>query len=144
VVNAMQIASDRGWNVVEVHDKRSAHSDTIRLEVQTESSVTAVEGAVILGKPRLMHVDGIYCEVQLTGPLILIKNLDVPGVVGHVGTILASSNINIANFSLGRRDSGEPLEAMAAVTTDTLVPQSVLDSLMSNPAIKLARFVPAI
>jgi D-3-phosphoglycerate dehydrogenase len=127
-----------------VHDKRSAHSDTIRLEVQTDSSVTTVEGAVILGKPRLMHVDGIYCEVQLTGPLVLIKNLDVPGVVGHIGTILASNNINIANFSLGRRDAGEPLEAMAAVTTDTLVPQTVLDTLMSNPAIKLARFIPAV
>jgi D-3-phosphoglycerate dehydrogenase len=144
VVNAMQLAADRGWNVVEVHDKRSAHSDTIRLEVETDSSVTAVEGAVVLDKPRLMHVDGIYCEVALTGPLILVKNLDVPGVVGHIGTILGSNRINIANFSLGRRDSGEPLEAMAAVTTDTLVPQSVLDSLMSNPAIKLARFVPAI
>jgi D-3-phosphoglycerate dehydrogenase len=135
VVNAMQIAADRGWKVVEVHDKRSAHSDTIRLEVQTDSSSTTVEGAVVLGKPRLMHVDGIYCEVQLTGPLVLIKNLDVPGVVAHIGTILASNNINIANFSLGRRDSGEPLEAIAAVTTDTMVPQT---------AIKLARFVPAI
>jgi D-3-phosphoglycerate dehydrogenase len=144
VVNAMQIASDRGWNVVEVHDKRSAHSDTIRLEIDTESSTTTVEGAVVLGKPRLMHVDGIYCEVALTGPLVLIKNLDVPGVVGHIGTILGTHRINIANFSLGRRDSGEILEALAAVTTDTLVPQTVLDLLMSNPAIKLARFVPAV
>jgi hypothetical protein len=45
---------------------------------------------------------------------------------------------------LGRRDSGEVLEALAAVTTDSLVPQQVLDLLMSNPAIKLARFVPAV
>ena len=144
VVNAMQFASDRGWNVVEVHDKRSAHSDTIRLEIETDTSVTTVEGAVILGKPRLMHVDGIYCEVALTGPLVLVKNLDVPGVVGHIGTILGSNGINIANFSLGRRDAGEPMEALAAVTTDSLVPQAVLDLLMSNPAIKLARFIPAV
>jgi len=65
-VNAMQIAADRGWNVAEVHDKRSAHFDTIRLDVETDSSVTTVEGAVVLGKPRLMHVDGIYCEAPLT------------------------------------------------------------------------------
>ncbi|HWF07253.1 MAG TPA: phosphoglycerate dehydrogenase [Bryobacteraceae bacterium] len=142
VVNAMQIAADRGWNVVEVHDKRSAHSDSIRLEVETDTSRTTIEGAVVLGKPRLMHVDGIYCEVQLTGSLVLVKNLDVPGVVGHIGTILASNRINIANFSLGRRDSGDDMEAIAVVTTDTEVPQQVLDHLMSNPAIKLARFVP--
>jgi D-3-phosphoglycerate dehydrogenase len=141
VVNAMQWAADRGWNVAEVHDKRSAHSDTIRLEVETDSSITTVEGAVVLGKPRLMHVDGIYCEAPLSGPLVLLKNLDVPGVIGHVGNVLGSNRINIANFSLGRRDSGEPLEAIAVVATDTLVPQDVLEQLMSNPAIKLARSV---
>jgi D-3-phosphoglycerate dehydrogenase len=85
-------------------------------------------------------VDGIYCEASLAGPLVLVKNLDVPGVVGHIGTILGTNNINIANFSLGRRDSGEQ-EAMAVVTTDTLVPQNVLDMLMSNPAVKIARSV---
>lgn len=144
VINAMQLASDRGWNVAEVHDRRSGHSDTIRLEVVTESGSVTVEGAVILDRPRLMHVDNIYCEVQLTGPLVLVRNLDVPGVVAHIGKVFAAQNINIANFSLGRRDSDGPHEAMAAVMTDGQVPQSVLDSLMSNPAIKLARFVPEI
>jgi len=144
VINAMQLASDRGWNIAAVHDRRSGHSDTIRLEVQTESGSVMVEGAVILDKPRLMHVDNIYCEVQLTGPLVLVRNLDVPGVVAHIGSIFAAHNINIANFSLGRRDSDGPHEAMAAVSTDAEIPQSVLDSLMSNPAIKLARFVPEI
>jgi D-3-phosphoglycerate dehydrogenase / 2-oxoglutarate reductase len=140
VVNAMQIAAERGWNIAEVHDKRSAQSDTIRLEVETDASITTVEGAVVLGKPRLMHVDGIYCEAPLNGSLVCLKNLDVPGVIGHVGTVLGSNRINIANFSLGRRDSGAP-EAIAVVATDTLVPQEVLDQLMSNPAIKLARSV---
>jgi len=137
-VNAMQIAAERGWNVAEAHDKRSAQSDTVRLEVETDSNITTVEGAVVLGKPRLMHVDGIYCEAPLSGPLVCMKNMDVPGVIGHVGTVLGTNHINIANFSLGRRDSGEP-EAIAVVSTDTLVPQEVLDQLMANPAIKLAR-----
>ena len=56
----MQIAARRGWNVVEVHDKRSAHLDTIRLDIETDAGFTAVEGAVVLDKPRLMEVDGIY------------------------------------------------------------------------------------
>jgi D-3-phosphoglycerate dehydrogenase len=141
VVNAMQLAADRGWNVAEVHDKRSTHSDSIRLEVDTESTVTAVEGAVIIGKPRLMFVDGIYCEAPLMGKIVFVKNLDVPGVVGHIGSILGANRINIASFSLGRPDSVGPLEAIVVVTTDTLVPQTVLDQLMSNPAIKLARSV---
>ncbi len=138
VVNAMQIASDRGWNVAEVHDKRSAHADTIRLEIITESSATTVEGAVVLGKPRLMHVDGIYCEAPLGGLQVCMRNLDVPGVVGHIGSVLGSHHINIGNFSLGRSES-EPVESIAVITTDALVSQDVLDELKSNAAVKLAR-----
>ena len=54
--------------------------------------------------PRLLQVDGIYCEAALAGFLIFMKNQDVPGVIGHVGTVLGRNHINIANFSLGRRE----------------------------------------
>ena len=50
-----------------------------------------------------------------------MKNQDVPGVIGHVGTVLGRNLINIANFSLGRRDTtapGQPTEAVAVVSTD--------------------------
>jgi len=145
MVNAMQIADQRGWDIAEAHEKRWVHVDTVRLELQTDSGLTTVEGAVFLGKPRLTQVDGIYCEAALAGPLIFMKNQDVPGVIGHVGTVLGRNSINIANFSLGRRDAplapGEPLEALALVSTDDLVPESVLAQLRQNPAVKFARSV---
>lgn len=142
VVNAMQIASDRGWNVAEVHDKRSAHADTIRLEIETDAGLTTVEGAVVLGKPRLMHVDGIYCEAPLGGIQVCMRNLDVPGVVGHIGSVLGSHHINIGNFSLGRSDS-EPVESIAVITTDAPVTKAVLEELKANRAVKIARAMQA-
>jgi D-3-phosphoglycerate dehydrogenase / 2-oxoglutarate reductase len=145
LVNAMPIAEQRGWSIAEQHDKRSGHTDSIRVEVETEDGVTGVEGVVLLDKPRLMLVDGIPCEAPLSGYLIYMKNRDVPGVIGHVGTVLGKNSINIANFSLGRRDAplapGEPLEAVAIVSTDELVPESVLAQLRENPAVKIARAV---
>ena len=144
LVNAMQIAGQRGWNLAERHESRSGPTDSIRLELETDCGVTVVEGAVLLGKPRLIQVDGIYCEAQLSGHLIFMKNLDVPGVIGHVGTVLGQNQINIANFSLGRREAaapGEPLEAVAVVSTDGVVPERVLQQLRENPAVKLARSV---
>ena len=145
LVSALQMAEHRGWNVSETHEKRSVHTDSIRLEVETDSGVTTVEGVVLLEKPRLIQVDGIYCEAALSGFLIFMKNQDVPGVIGHVGTVLGRNKINIANFSLGRRDAppapGEPLEAVALVSTDELVPESVLAQLRANPAVKFARSV---
>ena len=67
LVNALQIAEQRGWNVAEHHEKRSHHTDSIRLEVETDKGTTTVEGVVLLDKPRLTQVDGIYCEAALSG-----------------------------------------------------------------------------
>jgi D-3-phosphoglycerate dehydrogenase len=143
LVNAMGIASERGIATAERHEKRIAAMDTIRLELETDSGVTSVEGAVVLDKPRLIQVDGIYCETPLAGHLTFMKNQDVPGVIGHVGTVLGRNGVNIANFSLGREEApskpGEPLTAIAVVETDGMVPENVLAQLRANPAVKLAR-----
>lgn len=145
LVNAMQIAGQRGLNVAERHEKRSGHMDSIRVELETDAGVTTVEGAVVLDKARLIQVDGIQCEAPLSGHLIFMKNQDVPGVIGHVGTVLGRNRINIANFSLGRRDvplkPGEPLEAVAVVEADEPLTEEVLAQLRENPAVKLARSV---
>jgi D-3-phosphoglycerate dehydrogenase len=145
MVNAMTIAEHRGWTVQEGREPRSGHTDSIRLDLITDSGITTVEGAVLLAKPRLLQVDGIQCEMALAGTLIFMKNLDVPGVIGHVGTVLGKNKINIANFSLGRRDAptapGQPLDAVALVSTDGLVPESVLAQLREHPGVKFARAV---
>jgi D-3-phosphoglycerate dehydrogenase len=145
LVNAMQIADHRGWQVAESHERRSVHIDSIRIELETDLGVTTVEGAVFLEKPRLTQVNGIYCEVALGGFLVYMRNRDVPGVIGHVGTVLGKNRINIANFSLGRREGpaapGEALEAVAVVLTDELVSDAVLAQLRENPAVEYARAV---
>lgn len=145
MVNSMQIATQRGLNVGERHENRAGYTDSIRLEVETDSGTTTVVGAVVLGKPRLIQVDGIYCEAPLSGHLTFMMNRDVPGVIGHVGTVLGRNGINIANFSLGRQETpsapGEALKAIALVETDDLVPDKVLAELSQMPAVLLARTV---
>ena len=145
LVNSMQIATQRGWSVAEEHEGRTGHTDSIRLELETDSGVTLVEGVVVLGKPRLIQVDGIYLDAHLSGYLTYMMNHDVPGVIGHVGTVLGENRVNIANFALGRRDSplspGGPLDAIALVETDQPVPEAVLAQLRSNPAVRIARTV---
>ena len=76
--------------------------------------------------PRLLHVEGIDIEAPLERDLIYMRNRDVPGVIGKVGTILGKHKINIANFSLGRRSGntkpGVPRQAIAVVHVDGKVP----------------------
>jgi D-3-phosphoglycerate dehydrogenase len=143
LVNSLQLASDRGWTVEERHEKRETHIDSIRLELESDSGRTAVEGAVIVGKPRLVAVDDIYIEAPLSGHLTFLKNDDVPGVIGHVGRVLGQNNINIASFSLGREEHrttpSHALEAVSVVETDQSVPDPVLVELLKNQAIRMAR-----
>jgi len=145
LVNAMTIAEQRGWTVSERHERHAGQIDSIRVEVETDRGITSVEGGVVLDKPRLTRVEGIQCDATLAGFLTYMKNQDVPGVIGHVGMVLGRNRINIANFSLGRRDEplqpGEPLEAVALVTTDEPVSEAVLAQLRDNPAVKFARSV---
>ena len=105
-INAMQIAGDRGLTVAERHDKRTAHIDSVRLELETDTGTTAVEGAVVLDQPRLIQVDGIYCEAPLDGNLVFLKNEDVPGVIGFLGGVLGKNGINIATFFPGAQERG--------------------------------------
>jgi len=89
-------------------------------------------------------VDEIPCEAPLDGNLTYCKNVDVPGVIGFIGTVFGRSGLNIANFSLGRQEHaipGQPLEAMSVIETDQPVTEKVLAELMGNPGMKLARAV---
>jgi D-3-phosphoglycerate dehydrogenase / 2-oxoglutarate reductase len=138
-VSAVQIAGDRGLNFAEQHEGRIAHMDSIRLDLETDQGTTSVEGAVVLDKARLIQVDGISCEAPLDGNLIFLKNEDVPGVIGYIGGVLGRNGINIATFSLGRRQAGA--EAVSVVATDQPVPDAVLSGLLENPAVKVARAV---
>jgi D-3-phosphoglycerate dehydrogenase len=90
-------------------------------------------------------VDGIEVEAPLERNLIYLRNRDVPGVIGKVGTILGDHQINIADFSLGRRTGdgkpGIPREAIAVVHVDDVVPEAVLAELRKIPAVEQAKAV---
>jgi len=74
-----------------------------------------------------------------------MRNHDVPGVIGHVGTVLGRNQVNIANFSLGREDvalnAETPLRAVAVVEFDGPLEENVLVELKANPAVRFASVV---
>jgi D-3-phosphoglycerate dehydrogenase / 2-oxoglutarate reductase len=73
-------------------------------------------------QPRLLEFDGIDIETPLEGNLLVCRNLDVPGVIGKIGSILGEHGVNIANFALGRERSGaKPVKALAVVQVDAPV-----------------------
>jgi len=149
LVNAAAIAAARGLRVDESHKEKTSTGgagSVISIFLKSSAEEHMVKGAVLHGNaPRLLHVDGIDVEAPLERNLIYMRNRDVPGVIGRVGTILGEESINIANFSLGRpsadADSSQPREAIAVVHVDGSVPDAVLGKLRQVPAVKTAKAV---
>jgi D-3-phosphoglycerate dehydrogenase len=140
VVNAFTIAQERG---IQVHQSKkdlsagAGSADVITLSLKTSTEERLARGTVVRGASlRLMGVDDITIEVPLEGRLIYIRNRDVPGVVGKVGTILGRHQINIANFALGRSGSSDKAWAIAVVQVDSAPPENVLQELRQLPEIE--------
>ena len=89
--------------------------------------------------PRIVRLNGLPVEIDPNGVVCLINNQDRPGIVGHLGTILASHKINIANMSLHRdREGGN---ALTVLNLDSIPQDSVLDQIRSDEAIRSIRIV---
>jgi len=133
-INAFAAAAERGIRIQE--DKREhiagGTGATLRLVLHwsckgvvgtdAQGDWTGLATVVHGNSPRLINYDGIDVEAELAGTLIVIRNHDVPGVIGRIGTIIGDHGVNIANFALGRATRSQYVpqgQALAVVQIDT-------------------------
>lgn len=141
LVNAGTLAQARGLEVIELRSaRRAAFLNSLGIALRTEAGRASALGMVGLGgAPRLLGINDIDIEAPLRGTILFIRNQDVPGVIGRVGTLLGNSNVNIANFALGRNPQTH--EALGLVNVDNPVPDAVLAEIRAIPAVRAARVV---
>ena len=164
LINAAAAAEERGIRIQE--DKREHVSGgtgaTLRLSLHWARKGGATDTAegegdwtglatVLHGhSPRLLSYDGIDIEAELAGTLLVLRNQDVPGVIGRIGTILGEAGLNIAKFALGRSGSKSSRvpegHALAVIQLDTTNSSAdalhrAVDALRAVPAIKSVRVV---
>jgi D-3-phosphoglycerate dehydrogenase / 2-oxoglutarate reductase len=144
-INAAAVAGERGIRVHEEKQERlrGGAATLLAIELHTSGGVSHATATVIHGEqPRLLEFDGIDVEAPLEGTLLVCRNLDVPGVIGKIGTILGEYGVNIGNFALGRDRSGaKPVHALAVVQVDPPVPAAVLEALLEIEALLEVRLV---
>jgi len=148
LVNAGAVAAARGLVVDETTRRREqGFPNTLEVAAVLASAANgrevALEGTVLHGTtPRILSVDGIEVETSLEGTILFLRNRDVPGVIGQIGTLLGTHGINIATFALGRREAGGTgADAVALVRLDGEVPETILEPLRGIAAITEARLV---
>ncbi|MFN0072553.1 MAG: phosphoglycerate dehydrogenase [Chloroflexota bacterium] len=120
-INAQEIAEQRGLKPVE----RRSHTDEpgVRVSVRTELGEADVEIEAKDGELRIRRILGFPVDLPLNGGhLLLTSHRDVPGVVGAIGTLLGTSNVNISALQVGRfHPGGDAL--MVMVVDDPITPE---------------------
>ncbi len=138
-INAAAVALERGIRIHEEKQEsyRGGTASVLTVELHAGAGSSRASATVLHGEqPRLLEFDSIDIEAPLEGNLLVCRNLDVPGVIGRIGTILGEHKVNIANFALGRERSGaKPVKALAVVQVDAPVSSAVLDDLAKIEAL---------
>jgi D-3-phosphoglycerate dehydrogenase len=149
-INAAAIAQERGIRIQE--DKKEfttgGTGSTLKVVLHSSDGDASASATVLHGNsPRLLTYDGIDIEAPLNGTLVTIRNHDVPGVVGRIGTILGEHSLNIANFALGRSTRSQRVpqgQALAVVQIDvqnTSDATAAIEALRKVEAIASVRLV---
>ena len=125
-INAPLIAEERGIRVTESKvSKVEDFANLIVVETMTEKGENIVAGT-LLGKKesRLVRIGEFDLDVVPEGYMLLCSNLDKPGVIGKIGTILGNRKINIAAMQVGRKIVGG--KALTIINVDCDISKDVL------------------
>ncbi|MCP1311829.1 phosphoglycerate dehydrogenase [Paenibacillus tyrfis] len=139
IVNALYLAKDRDVHIgtrKSLIDQGAADGITIRLKTTMEERW--VTGAAVAGVgERLIRIGPYPVELPTEGYVLLISQIDKPGIIGRVGTLLGDSGINIATMQVGRTEIGG--SAVMILKVDKKVPKQVMEALCAIPEIKRVR-----
>jgi D-3-phosphoglycerate dehydrogenase len=132
MVSAPIIATDRGIKVSNTTQEKSGVFDSyIKLTVKTKERERSVAGTVFSdGKPRFIQIKGINIDAEVGSHMLYTTNKDIPGIIGTLGQTMGEHEVNIANFTLGRKDIGG--DAIALLYLDCAPNQNAMESLQKT------------
>lgn len=140
-VNASLIASERGIKVVETKSTElKEFANFILVEVHTDTMKKSAMGTLFTRvDPRIVRVDQFHVDAVPHGYMLFVANLDKPGVVGHIGSVLGRHGVNIAGMTFGRDQVGG--EAVSIINVDSVVPDEVIQEIKKSESILEVKLV---
>lgn len=145
-INAPFIAKDHGLQITQEYGIGEAdYSNLITCRAQWRDASGKAQQKTIAGvlfggrEPRIVKVDEYRIEAKPEGVMLVLRNKDIPGVIGQVATLLATYQVNIAEWRLGREAPGG--EALSFINLDGEPPDGVMHALGQAPAVTSVQLV---
>ncbi|MEM7583780.1 MAG: phosphoglycerate dehydrogenase [Acidobacteriota bacterium] len=140
-VNAERIAASRGVEIVRSTASGSAsYPNLIVVRLRSADHVLEAVGTLFHNRDaRIVRLCGYDLEFEPKGTLLVVRNHDVPGVVGKLGTALGDAGVNIAAIHLSRQAGSS--QALAVARLDQQPEASFLDGLRELDEVQTADLV---
>ncbi len=126
-VNAPQLAADRGLDVRETTSSSARDYVNLVTVRGTFDGRSVHVAGTLFGKqetPRIVGLQDHIIDLPPSRHMLVIRNDDVPGVIGRVGTILGDAGVNISDMDVGRSAEGQA--ALMAISTSEPVPEATV------------------
>jgi D-3-phosphoglycerate dehydrogenase len=129
MVSAPVVAQERGIKTsMTKQAKAGVFEGYVKVTVVTSKRERSIAGTVFSdGKPRFIQIKGITIDAEVGQHMLYTTNEDVPGIIGALGNTLGGNGVNIANFTLGRKEAKG--EAIALLYVDEPVPPKAIAAL---------------
>ncbi len=143
IINAEMLLRERGIDLSEQkHREMSAFASSITAEVSGGGRSVRAGGAMLgIQMPRLIMLDGYRLESFLDGTLVVFTHQDVPGIIGKIGTVFGTHNVNIAQMAVGRDSDSAGGKAIGVLNLDGSVPVLALEALTAVDGIHAAKVI---
>jgi D-3-phosphoglycerate dehydrogenase len=138
MVSAPAVLKQKGAVLTESKRETSPiYGSLIRIKVLTGGRWRNLAGVVNAGTAKIVEVKGMALEADFHPVMLLINNIDRPGFIGALGTMLGEASINIATFHLGRQAAEQ--DAIAIVGVDQIVPEAIQEKLRALPHVRYVK-----
>ncbi|PSO64300.1 MAG: phosphoglycerate dehydrogenase [Cyanobacteria bacterium QH_2_48_84] len=135
-VNASIEAKERGIRVIETKDS-SVHdySGSLLLEARGNLGEHSVTGTLLSDEEiRITNIDGFPINVPPSNYMLFTVHRDMPGIIGKIGSLLGSFNVNIASMQVGRKIVRG--DAVMVLSIDDPLPEGILEEIAKVPGIR--------
>jgi len=118
IVSAPLVAKERGIVVEQSKIEESGIYPSLIEVVVSNGKDIYIEGTCLGEECRILKIDKYKVDFVPRGHYVISLHEDKPGVIGRVGTLLGSYNINIAGMIVGRHGGRGGIQLMLLLLDD--------------------------
>ncbi|MEM9414410.1 MAG: phosphoglycerate dehydrogenase [Planctomycetota bacterium] len=149
MINVANVAESRGIKSrVAVVDEPTEQGPQLTLEVHgpegatdanthKQDRVRRIVGRVYDDlKPHVVEINGYHMDMTPHGHMVALQNEDMPGMIGCIGSAFGEAEVNIADMTISRRDTGDgKATALMVLKTDAQPSEALVAQLKATPGV---------